>query len=69
MNNKLKLLRINRGLSQWELASHSNVKQSRISLAERGLIKLNQVEMIRLSTALKTSVNAIFPDAQSENSK
>jgi hypothetical protein len=48
----LRTIRVLKNLSQWHLQKMSGVAQSRISLCERGLIRLSDVERKALEKAL-----------------
>lgn len=58
--NQFKEIRQSKSMSQWSLAQRSKVHQSRISLAENGLIELNEDERRRLAEALGVTVSEIF---------
>ncbi len=62
--NKLREFRVIPHISQWQLALQSGVKQSRISLIENFLVKASTREKIKLSTALKQSIEEVFPDVK-----
>lgn len=48
----LRTIRVLKRLGQWDLARTSGVAQSRISLGERGLIRLSDAERLALERAL-----------------
>jgi hypothetical protein len=48
----LRTVRVLKKMSQWDLTKVSGVAQSRISLGERGLIRLSDVERKALEKAL-----------------
>lgn len=48
-----------RGYSQYDLEAHSNVHQSRISLAENGYLRLRDDEKQAIAHALEMTVDLI----------
>ena len=60
--NRLREFRITPRISQWELALHSGVKQSRISLIENCLVLPNTREKEKLAEILNHSIEEIFPN-------
>ncbi len=59
--NKLREFRVVPHISQWQLALQSGIKQSSISLIENLLVKPSTREKIKLSNALKQSIDEVFP--------
>jgi transcriptional regulator with XRE-family HTH domain len=59
--NRLREIRFFKKVNQYQLALLSGVYQSRISLAENGLIELRKDEQKAIAKALKVSVREIFP--------
>jgi transcriptional regulator with XRE-family HTH domain len=59
--NNLREIRKSKGISQWSLAQRSKVHQSRISLAENGLVELTREEKKRLTDALGVDATEILP--------
>jgi transcriptional regulator with XRE-family HTH domain len=50
---KLKLVRVSRDLTQWELSHQSDMSQGRYSMIERGLIEPTPEERERLAQILQ----------------
>lgn len=61
--NKLRLWRLDRGLSQLELAEASGVNRWLIQLFETGIRLPTTTEMVCLSEALGVSQDSIFPQS------
>ena len=59
--NRLKKLRFEKDLSQYELALYAKVHQCRISLFENELAQPREDEKLRLASALNVSLDALFP--------
>jgi len=59
--NKLRVFRLNAGLSQMELAAASNVVRWKIQLAESGLRSLTPEERDSLCEALGVPLETLFP--------
>ncbi|MBA5870900.1 MAG: helix-turn-helix domain-containing protein [Nitrospira sp. CR2.1] len=57
---KIKLLRMSRNLSQWELSQRVGVSQGRYSMIERGLIEPTETERIRLAHVLGANPAMLF---------
>ncbi len=57
---KIKLLRMSRSLSQWELSRTVGVSQGRFSMIERGLIEPTEAERIRLASVLGANPATLF---------
>lgn len=49
---RIKLIRLSRHLSQWELAHSAGLSQGRYSMIERGLIEPTEAERARLAHVL-----------------
>lgn len=60
--NNLKVIRISKGLSQFELSKLSNIAQSDISGVENNKIYPYPKWRKRISEALQVSEKEIFPD-------
>jgi transcriptional regulator with XRE-family HTH domain len=60
---KIKLLRMSRGLSQWELSHQGGMSQGRYSMIERGLIEPTTEERLRLAAVLGTTPSTLFRQA------
>ena len=69
MNTKLRLIRLQQRISQWELAKETGVGQSRISLYENDLMELNTREKEAIAKALECSLNEIFPNEDEQIGK
>lgn len=52
---RLKMMRLNRNLTQSEIEKRAQIAHWRFSLAERGLLLLSKQELHRLSRILQTS--------------
>jgi len=57
---RLKLLRLNAGLSQWELARAAGISQGRYSMIERTLISPTPEEREALAKALSAPASSLF---------
>ncbi len=57
---RLKLLRLNAGLSQWELSRAAGMSQGRYSMVDRGLISPTSEEREALAAALSASPSSLF---------
>jgi len=53
----LRLIRVIRKLSQWELAAKAGIPQSTISLAENGLTRLNSTQKMKLERVLDCPID------------
>jgi transcriptional regulator with XRE-family HTH domain len=60
---KIKLLRISRGFSQWELARDAGLSQGRYSMIERGLIDPTEAERAGLAKVLNANPATLFRSA------
>lgn len=60
---RIKLLRMSKRLSQWELARLCGVSQGRYSMVERGLIAPTEDERERLSKILQAPPSTLFRPA------
>jgi transcriptional regulator with XRE-family HTH domain len=61
--NKLKFLRLSRGLSQWELAHQSDMSQGRLSMIERGFFPPTTEERERLAQILQVPAATLLRPA------
>jgi transcriptional regulator with XRE-family HTH domain len=59
--SSIKNARISLGLSQETLAERSNLHRTYISDVERGARNLTLYSIVRLASALETSVSSLFP--------
>ncbi len=57
---RLKLLRLNAGLSQWELSRAAGTSQGRYSMIERALIRPTAEEREALAKALSAPASSLF---------
>ncbi len=57
---RLKLLRLNAELSQWELAREARMSQGRYSMVERALISPTVEEREALAKALSAPASSLF---------
>lgn len=64
---RIKLLRISRNLSQWELSRAAGCSQGRYSMIERGLIEPTPDERERLATILRVPTGTLFRAAVRES--
>ncbi|MCG3777313.1 MAG: hypothetical protein JW395_4191 [Nitrospira sp.] len=60
---KLKLLRMERELTQWEISHASEISQGRYSMIERGLIEATPEERERLAQILQAPASTLFRPA------
>lgn len=60
---RLKLLRLHRNLSQWELSRNAEMSQGKYSMVERGLIEPTPEERDRLASALNVSPTTLLRPA------
>lgn len=60
---KIKLLRMSRGFSQWELSRAAEISQGRYSMLERGLIEPTSEERVRLAGVLSVLPATLFRPA------
>lgn len=63
---RLKEIRVNKGMSQLDLASYLNVDKTSISRIENGRTNLTLITMVKLSKALDIRINELF-DFQNTN--
>lgn len=57
---KIKLLRMSRNWSQWELSRTAGMSQGRYSMIERGLIEPTDEERARLASVLGANPGTLF---------
>ena len=60
---KIKLLRMSKGLSQWELSRGAGMSQGRYSMIERGLIDPTEAERAGLGKVLNANSATLFRSA------
>ncbi len=61
-NMDLKVARVKRKMSQWELSYQTGIAQSRISLFEKGFRKPTQEQAEKIAETLQVAIEEIFPD-------
>ena len=66
LNENLKIIRKNKGLSQEELAIKLNVVRQTVSKWEKGLSVPDSDMLIQIANALDTTVNALLGEALPE---
>jgi len=59
--NRLRVLRADRELTQFDLAQKSGIHVTRLSFIERDLVEAKPSERGQLARALKTTVDDAFP--------
>jgi len=57
---KIKLLRMSKGLSQWQLSQLARISQGRLSMVERGHIDPTVEERARLAHVLNANPATLF---------
>ena len=57
---RIKLLRMHRRLSQWDLSKAAGIAQGKYSMIERGLMLPTQAERARLACALDANASTLF---------
>ncbi len=58
----LRIARVKRKISQWELSYKTKISQGRISLFERGFRQPTQEQAEKIADALQVYIKDIFPD-------
>ncbi len=58
----LRIARVKRKISQWELSYKTKISQGRISLFERGYRQPTKVQAEKIAQALRVKIEEIFPD-------
>lgn len=64
LNQKVKLIREAKKISQIYLAHELGLNQSQYSRREKGEIQFNSDEIIKLSNLLETSISSLFDEQQ-----
>ena len=64
MKNRLRVIRAERRLSQWQLKLMSGVHQTKISMGENDLLEFTPEEKKKIAKALGVSINEIWADQQ-----
>jgi transcriptional regulator with XRE-family HTH domain len=67
MLSPLRKERILRGFTLYDIRAKANINCSKLSLAERGLEKLNEDEKRRLARALQVRIEDLFPEGSKES--
>ena len=67
--NRIKLVRINKGISQMELSLRSNLSQSFIANIEKGKKQPSVLTLIRIADALEVNPKDFFPESLDSGSK
>lgn len=60
---RIKVLRLSRGMSQWDLSQASGMSQGQYSMVERGLINPTDNERERLARVLSVPASTLFRSA------
>ena len=66
---KIKSIRIQKGVSQMELSLRSNLSQSFIANIEKGKKQPSVITLIKIATALEVNPQDFFPECTNNNSK
>lgn len=69
MNMKLKIIRIKKGITQWELSKQTNIPNYKLSLIENEHIEPNEQEKEKLARALKVKIAELFPEHQNNGGR
>ena len=64
---KLKLIRTIQGLSQWDLAAQSGIRNYRLSLLENGRVEPKDEELEALAKALGTTVELLVDEDETKS--
>jgi DNA-binding XRE family transcriptional regulator len=59
--NNLRVARAKRRMTQWQLRVLTGINQTKLSLAENGLVELRQEEKTKIARALGDPVHEIWP--------
>ncbi len=68
-NMNLRIARVNRKISQWELSYKTRISQGRISLFEQGFRQPTKEQAEKIADALQVDIKDIFPDLYQNQSK
>ncbi len=68
-NINLRLVRVKQGKSQYVLSSETGISQSTLSLIENCFRQPNREEIKKISKALDTKVNELFPEFRDDGAK
>jgi len=66
MATRLKMARVELGISQYVLALRTGIYQSRISLIENRLVVPSEEEKVKIAIALGKRVSDLFPEERDE---
>lgn len=69
MTNRIYENRVLKRISQYVLALHTGIPQSRISIIENELVEPKEEEKKKLSRALNVKIEDIFPGEDNERGK
>ncbi len=58
----LRIARVKRKISQWELSYKTRISQGRISLFESGFRQPTKEQAYKIADALQVDIKEIFPD-------
>ncbi len=61
-NMDLRIARVKRKISQWELSYKTRISQGRISLFERGFRQPTKEQAEKIADALQEDIKDIFPE-------
>ncbi len=61
-NMNLRIARVKRKISQWELSYKTRISQGRISLFERGFRQPTREQAEKIAEALRVDIKKIFPE-------
>ena len=61
-NMNLRIARVKRKISQWELSYKTKISQGRISLFESGFRQPTKEQAEKIAEALRVDIKEIFPD-------
>lgn len=67
--NRMKAIRMQKGISQMELSLRSNLSQSFIANIEKGKKQPSVITLIRIANALKVNPQDFFPETVDLNTK
>ena len=59
---RIREARFHGGLSQYDIAIKTGIHRSRLSLAERGYVNLNEVEKKKIAKILNCKPEELFPE-------
>ena len=68
MTNNIRMFRIEKGLSQFDLAVRANLNNNQISIYERGL-RCSSKTKEKIAMALEKTIEEVFPSAMTTTGK